>query len=232
MDDALKERAFEVVDRKIRSASLAEIGGFRPPADARTSWFGGNFVLPSSEQWPSSGGGPMIPLLQIVVAELPYAPPQLDGAALVQVFIDSRALPLELPARNGNGWLLTSRSQLSGLERRMTPPEVAIVRPFPVRWRRTDNEAPSWDEAWDDGTHDEFMRRHDAIDLFYDRYQSHTFTKVGGWPSWIQSAVRPGGEHFVLQISSEEKPRWMVGDNGNLYVFNVAGEWLLQWDCY
>jgi hypothetical protein len=25
---------------------------------------------------------------------------------------------------------------------------------------------------------------------------------------------------------------WMAGDNGNLYVFEVDGEWLLQWDGY
>jgi hypothetical protein len=230
--DLLKQRAFDVVERKIRSASIAQIGGFRPPADPRVSWFGGNFVLPPDERWPSSDRGPMIPLLQVAVQELPYVPSQFDAAVLVQVFIDARELPLELPAKNGDGWLLILRSDMSGLERRMTPTEAAVVRPFPVRWVRRDNEAPSWDEAWDDRAHDEFMRRADAVDLFCDRYQSHSFTKVGGWPSWIQSAVEPGGEHFVLQIASEEKPRWMVGDNGKLYIFNVRGEWLLQWDCY
>jgi hypothetical protein len=232
MTDLLKQRAFEAVDRKLRPASVAEIGGFRPPADPMTSWFGGKFVLPAGESWPVSMSGPMIPLLQIVVAELPYKPPQFEGVALVQVFIDAKKLPLKLPAKNGDGWRLILRSDLSVLEPQLTPPELSNLRPFPVRWRRVENEAPSWDEAWQDRQHGAFMRRADAIDLYHASYQNHVSTKIGGWPSWIQSAVEPGGEKFVLQISSEEKPRWMAGDNGNLYVFEVEGEWLLQWDCY
>jgi hypothetical protein len=232
MTDLLKQRAFEAVDRKLRPASIAEIGGFRPPTDPRTSWFGGKFVLPPGEPWPSSKSGPMIPLIQIAVAELPYKPLQFEGAALVQVFIDAKKLPRKLPAKNGDNWKLILRSDIGSLEPHSTPPEAAGLRPFPVRWRRVENEAPSWDEAWEDGPHDEFMRRSDAVDLYHASYQSHSSTKLGGWPTWIQSAVEPGGDRFVLQISSEEKPRWMAGDNGNLYIFEVDGEWLLQWDCY
>lgn len=232
MSDSVKEQAFAAVDRKLRSASIAEIGGFRPPADPATSWFGGNFILPPSEAWPATEHGAMLPLLQVVVAELPYAPVQLEGTALVQVFLDSKQLPLDLPAPSGNRWLLKARPGLGGLERRMTPPEAALLRPFPVRWRRAKNEAPTWDEACGPRMHDEFVHRADSIDLFHDHYSSHHATKVGGWPSWIQGAVSPGGEHFVLQIASEEKPRLMLGDNGKLYIFEVNGEWLLQWDCY
>jgi hypothetical protein len=231
MTDLLKQRAFEAVDRKLRPVSVAEIGGFRPPIDPKTSWFGGKFVLPAGESWPVSKGGPMIPLLQILVAELPYKPPQFEGVALVQLFVDAKKLPRKLPAKNGDGWRLILRSDIGVLEPHSTPPEASSLRPFPVRWRHSENDAPSWDEAWDDG-HDEFMRRKDAGDLYDGKYQNHPATKIGGWPSWIQSAAEPGGEHFVLQISSEQKPGWMAGDNGNLYVFEVGGEWLLQWDCY
>lgn len=174
----------------------------------------------------------MIPLIQIAVEELPYKPPQFEGVALVQVFIDAKKLPRKLPAKNGDKWQLILRPDISGLEPHSTPPGADGIRPFPVRWRRVENEAPSWDEAWEDGPHDEFMRRSDAVDLYHASYQNHSSTKIGGWPSWIQSAAQPGGERFVLQISSEEKPRWMAGDNGNLYIFEVDGEWLLQWDCY
>ncbi|MFC4309461.1 DUF1963 domain-containing protein [Steroidobacter flavus] len=232
MTDLLKQQAFEAVDRKLRPVSIAEIGGFRPPAEPRTSWFGGKFVLPPAESWPVSKNGLMIPLLQVAVEELPYKPPQFEGIAMVQVFVDAKELPLNLPAKNGEGWQLIVRTDSSGLEPRATPPEAALLRPFPIRWSRAENDAPSWDEAWDDRQHEKFMRRPSAGDAYSRKYQSHPFTKIGGWPAWIQSAVEPGGKHFVLQIASAEKPRWMVGDNGNLYVFEVEGEWLLQWDCY
>lgn len=232
MTDLLKQRAFEAVDQKLRPASIAEIGGFRPPADPRTSWFGGKFVLPPGESWPTSKNGPMVPLLQVAVEELPYRPPQFEGVALVQLFVDAKELPLKLPAKNGDGWQLILRTDTSILEPHVTPPDAALLRPFAIRWRRAENDAPSWDEAWEDGQHEKFMRRASAADAYSRKYQNHSSTKIGGWPSWIQSAVEPGGERFVLQISSEEKPRWMAGDNGNLYIFEVDGEWLLQWDCY
>ena len=45
----------------------------------------------------------------------------------------------------------------------------------------------------------EFM---DATLCFYERYEVHRGTKVGGWPGWVQKPLTdPDG--FVIQIASE-----------------------------
>ena len=112
----------------------------------------------------------------------------------------------------------------------LAPPDEPSVRPFPVRWKLSETEGPQWDDAWGLFDLTEFNKLEDAIDLFYDRYQRHAHTKVGGWPNYTQSSV--GSDDYVFQIGSEEKPRWMWGDNGNGYFFFRDGKWFLYWDCY
>ena len=69
------ERTFAALDQHLRKASLAQLGGFRPPDTPYTAWFGGNFIGYASDEWPTTPHGPMLPLLQVIIAELPYCPP-------------------------------------------------------------------------------------------------------------------------------------------------------------
>lgn len=227
--DEVIAAAFAALDCHIRRASIAEIGGFRPSGAAITSYFGGQFVAYPGDEWPTNDGDPMIPLLQVRTDELPYRPAALEGIALFNVFIGPRELPLDLPAESGDGWLLRSYPSLDNLTPLMPTPSPQ-VRSFPIRWRLSETEGPLWEDAW--GLYDlaEFNELTDAINLFYDRYERHSFTKIGGWPSFIQSPV--DSDHYVFQIGSEEKPRWMWGDNGNGYFSFKDGKWFLYWDCY
>lgn len=227
--DELITAVFAGLDRHIRRASIAEIGGFRPPEVPITSYFGGRFVGESGEDWPQWENEPMLPLLQIKTDELPHRPQALDGIVLLNVFIGSKELPIDLPAENGNGWLLRTYSSMEGLSPLTTPSE-SWIRPFPIRWKLSETEGPQWEDAW--GLYDltEFNKLGDAVNLFYARYKRHYLTKVGGWPSFIQGS--PGSEGYVFQIGSEEKPRWMWGDNGNGYFSFKEGKWFLYWDCY
>ena len=38
----------------------------------------------------------------------------------------------------------------------------------------------------------------------------------------------------MLQIASEEKPRFMIGDNGTMYFYYDKDnkEWFMHWDCF
>lgn len=171
----------------------------------------------------------MLPLLQIKTDELPHRPQALESIALLNVFIGPKELPIDLPAENGNGWLLRTYSSTDGLSPLSAPAE-SWIRPFPVRWKLSETEGPQWEDAW--GLYDltEFNKVDDAVKLFYDRYKRHYSTKVGGWPSFIQGSL--GSPGYVFQIGSEEKPRWMWGDNGNGYFSFKEGKWFLYWDCY
>jgi uncharacterized protein YwqG len=227
-DDIVKA-AFAAVDRHIRRASMAEIGGFRPSTTPITSYFGGRFVGLPGEEWPLNGRLPMIPLLQVRTDELPYLHEALYDIALFNVFIGPDELPIDLPAENGEGWVLRSYSTLEGLVELPKPTENR-VRVFPVRWFASETEGPQWEDAWDLHDLSEFNKLDDAINLFSDRYTQRYCTKVGGWPSYTQSP--PGLDGYVFQIGSEEKPRWMWGDNGNGYFYRRDGTWSLFWDCY
>jgi hypothetical protein len=227
--DEVIAQTFAAIDHHVRCASIAVIGGFRPPAEAVTSFFGGRFVGNPGEPWPATDGKPMIPLLQIRSDELAYRPAALKEWELLNVFIGPDKLPTDLPAENGDGWLVRSYSKLENLEPLATPAEIA-VRPFPIRWQLSSSEAPIWDDAWELHDLSEFNKLEDAIELFYDRYQAQSRTKVGGWPSYTQGS--PGSDGFVFQIGSEEKPQWMWGDNGSGYFYFRNGKWFLHWDCY
>ncbi|WP_222853026.1 hypothetical protein [Massilia genomosp. 1] len=96
----------DALRQHLRSASLATAGGFRPPQDPLTSWFGRAVGLPH-ETLPEFEGKPMFPLLQIRVAGLPCVPGQLRDVALLVLFHNQSRHPFDLP--HGEGWLIRER---------------------------------------------------------------------------------------------------------------------------
>jgi hypothetical protein len=226
-----REGLFQIVDRHVRRPAVAQIGGFRPDAGLK-SWFGGGFFLPPELPWPSSGGKPMIPLLQVVTSELPVLPPSLNDVEVLQVFVGDD-LPVDTPAFGGPGFSVLT-FQAAPLEPRDPPLDYASPRPFQIRWSLGKEEGPSWEDVSDLVPYEllkDFVKEADCFKAYYDRYAPHPTTKVGGWPSYIQGAPGIDAE-FVLQVASEEKPRWMLGDNGTLYFFTNGREWGLHGDCY
>ena len=58
----------------------------RPPRDPFASWLGRVRVARPGEDWPRGEAGPLAPLCQVNVVELPERPPALRGVAFVAVF--------------------------------------------------------------------------------------------------------------------------------------------------
>lgn len=91
----------EELRSKLRTASVAQVGGFRPTADPITSWFLKGVALPGAGL-PVWKGQPMFPLLQIRVDELPVIPEQLKGIALLVLYHNMESHPFDkLMARGG-----------------------------------------------------------------------------------------------------------------------------------
>jgi hypothetical protein len=64
-DEVIAE-TFAALDRHLRRASIAEVGGFRPPDDPIASYFGGRFVgrrrrNVAAERWPADDPPPAGP---------------------------------------------------------------------------------------------------------------------------------------------------------------------------
>jgi len=212
---------------------IAKIGGFRPEENIK-SWFGGNFLIEKQMEWPKYNGKYMVPVIQIAVSEIPNGKDFFGDTEIVQVFIDRDRLPSGYPAKNGEGWLLHEIKTSEGLSRCETPDESDLYKKFQIRWEISqDEDYPCWEEAWDYYDLSEINESDELSDRFFDEFDQYDSSKIGGYAAYIQSPVKKG-YRYVFQISTEEKPRFMVGDNGNIYFYksNDNGEWHLNWDCY
>jgi len=216
---------------KLRPASLATAGGFRPPEDPVTSWFCRGVGYPD-EGLPIWKGEPMFPLLQVRIDELPYVPEQIRHLSLLVLFHNLREYPFDLP--HGEGWLIREYKTTDNL--RLLPPVDHPYRAFPVGWSRIDDDAPGWEEAWNVVDLTAVNEDEAASEAFFSQFKNHSCTKMGGYPTEIQHQVGPGEGRdglpadFVFQVGSEEKVKWMWADNGIGYFFrSPSGEW--RWSC-
>lgn len=216
-----------------RPASVAQIGGFRPPEYLDTSWFGGNFLGLPGENWPQGQSTPMIPLLQVRINELPYCPPALVGIQLLTVFYDTETL--STPVDNGDGWLIRAYSDIAALEPLSAPaPGPDWPRVFPIRWTLIAEDNPGWETSWelDPAALQVINASENASQRHSDLPRCYT-TKVGGWPTYIQGAPDLPGKDFVLQIASEEKPQWSLWDSGTIYIYrSPEGKWQMHLDFF
>lgn len=227
MNNEVRE-ALDLLQQKSKKASVAEIGGFRPPDNPTTSWFGGLGVGHAGESLPIYQNHEMIPLLQINVTELPYVPPGLSDIKLLILFMNPVSIPFDKP--HGEGWLIREYKSLDDLvplpEAKVTP----IVRPFPVKWRLEEGETPGWEDAWDVVDLTSVNEDEEGTEIFLENMKNDPGTKVGGYPSEIQHGV--GLDGYVFQVGSEEKPGWMWGDNGIGYFFKSDNTWRFDSQSY
>ncbi|MBQ4524014.1 MAG: DUF1963 domain-containing protein [Lachnospiraceae bacterium] len=71
-------------------------------------------------------------------------------------------------------------------------------------------------------------------DIFEENYDKH---KIGGYPSFCQQPYRfedYEGYEYVFQISSDEKAKFNIVDDGNFYFFynEKEGKWKVHCDFY
>jgi len=163
----------------------------------------------------------MFPLLQIRVDELPVIPPQLRETALLVVFLNMSTIPFDAP--HGEGWLIREYPTLADL---LPLPEIKTpFRPFPIQWRKVDDDAPGWDDGWEVMDLTTINEDEAATARFFAEFNRYDGTKVGGYPTGVQHEV--GVTDFVFQIDSEPKVGWIWVDSGIGYFHRdvAGGEW-------
>lgn len=209
------------IDNILRSASVAQIGGFRPPETHLASWFGGQGVALPGEELPTYKGDKMFPLLQVRIDELPVIPEILKDTAMLVVFMNKETLPYD--SMNGDGFLVREHKTLEGLQPIPDGDANTIIKKFPIKWGQVENDAPTWDDLL-------YMEQHDPNleEGYHDRFTTHEGTKFGGYPLTIQAATWNKG--YVFQIDSEYDAGWSWADNGVGYFFK-NNDWYLDWQC-
>jgi hypothetical protein len=217
-----------------KKAIILEVGGFRPPDDPLACWFGRVAVARRDEEWPKTNGLPMHALCQLNLADLPFRPPRLADLAMITVFVGPNDLPLDTP--NGNNWCLRAYRDLSELITIQPPNTGSKVRAFPMRPKVIEEDFPCWDDVPID-------LPDDVADRYHDLYANVPGTKLGGWPTVIQSEIfwapwnqHPAAPEFVFQVDSSEKTGWSWGDGGVGYFGRGTtpgreDEWALAWQC-
>lgn len=208
-----------------RRASLAEIGGFRPAQDPLASWAGRVRVALPGEQWPTTGGEPMLALAQLNLTEAPYVPPVLSDIAMLTLFVGPYRLPVDDP--NGTHWELRAYRSLEGLVELDEPQPARADDPkarkggqttytaLPIRWEQVEDH-PSRDDI-----PPELLDEYDELDDAGEAPQPHSGLKVGGWPLCVQSEVQWSGldgVEFALQIDGDNRFGFEVGDGGVFYI--------------
>ena len=219
------QQTLEELRDHLRPASVAQIGGFRPPGDPCASWFGRGVCLPG-ETLPTYKGRDLFPLLQINVRELPYVPAGLSGIGLLVLFHSRDEHPFGKP--HGEGWLIREYVSLEGLIPLPQSAEPDIVRPFPIRWSLVEDDAPGWEDAWSVLDLSAINADDEASSAFFNDFSRYCQTKIGGYPYEIQHGA--GLDDYVFQVGSEGKAGWEWVDGGIGYYFkDSSGEW--RWDC-
>lgn len=212
---------------------IAKIGGFRPDPSIM-SWFGGNFLIEKGLSWPKYQGNNMLPVIQMCISEIPEGKEYFGDIEILQVFINNDKLPIKGLAKNGHGWLLREYKMAQNLMIIQNPGDSVIFKTFPIKWYvGENNDYPCWEESWKYHDMSVINENEELTERFFEEFNSYLYTKIGGYASYIQSPCE-GDYEYIFQISSEEKPRFMIGDNGKLYILKSKedGEWYLNWDCY
>lgn len=226
-------KAFQELNLIGKTPAIAKIGGFRPDP-AIHSWFAGHFFIDPNQGWPTDQDGAMIPILQIYLPEVPGGMNGFNECKLIQIFLNQNTLPIDI-TKNGEGWKLIEYASIEGLEVAETPEEVRGLKAFQIQWNENEQrDFPCWEEAWSYVDLSEVNESEEATNHFFNQYTNYSFTKIGGYGAYIQSPPHQQQGEFMLQIASEEKPRFMIGDNGTMYFYynKELKEWLMHWDCF
>jgi hypothetical protein len=189
-----------------RPASLLEF--FGPPPmefDLSATMFGRVTAGFPGEEWPVYRGRLMQPVAQLNLLEAPYLPENLRDVALIALFFDRDARPID--AENGDGWLLRSYPALDDLCALTMPAEFERARGSPARYRLLESDFPDWEDAADLAAIPE-----DLADAWEDDFGSTAGSKLGGWPSLLQSKVswaandeHPAAPKYAFQIARMDK---------------------------
>ena len=227
-EEEIIRSTFAIIDDQLRSASIAQVGGFRPSDEPFASYFGGRFYGLPGEEYPTCNGRVLSALLQVNLEELPFVPAKLHEIRFITVFVDEENLPFG--NHNGDGWVIRTYDSLSELILLPESTYQTNIKPFPIRWSLIEGDAPDWTSAWEYVNPTGFLELSQAIELFSEKYQTRQGTKIGGWPHYLQDDDKNLGD-FVFQIDSEYKANWMWGDAGIAYFFKDETEtWFMDWD--
>lgn len=216
----------------MKKAIRMQIGGFRPPKDKYSSFFGKVNFCSNGESWPESNGKPMIALCQINLNELPFRPDGLEDIDFITLFIDSSYFPSD--DTDCDNWCLRTYRNTDDLIEMPCIETGSSIIPFPMR-PEVIEDYPCWDDLPIDCPEE-------LEEDFYSLFPNQSGFKLGGWPTLLQSEIFWSSNEefnptFIFQVDSIEKCNWVLADGGIAYlgretVKGKLDEWFISWQSY
>ena len=195
-----------------RPVTRLEVGGFRPTERREASTFGRVCLARPGEAWPTWRDKPLWPLCQLNISEAQYLPKNLGDLCMISIYIaeplvDSLTFCIGITNdESDHPWRMRTYQNFEDLVELKSPQLDSPIRPFEARWRAVERDYP---------THDliPIELPPDIEENYYgiDGITTLEGTKLGGWPSCIQSEPwwdyqADGAEfEYALQVDSEEK---------------------------
>jgi uncharacterized protein YwqG len=216
-----------------RTASVVEVGGFRPSNDPAASNFGLTPLALPNEAWPEHEGRPLLFVCQLNLSAAPFVPELVRDVGLLTFFVKPDLG--RLSQTNGADWQLRAYPAAEGLVPLPAPPNAPKAgRGFECCWQACADQ-PVYDDP-----ERVVPPGFDPDDVHLDNVRR---TKVGGYASNIQSEPwwgyrkHPAAPRYCLQINSEPKVGLVWGDSGTIYLARGTAvgferEWFLDWQCY
>lgn len=193
---------------------------------------GGIFYDVPGKTWPKGSNGPLRPLIQIAINELPYIPKKIENLVGLCIYIDMDYVEYGSVPQEGADVVI-----------REIPKDTEIVslkNPIDSKFEEHDIE---WIEFLDYPGRDDFLEWLDKQGVLYDdqdknfcelleTYSNYGFTKINGWPTTIQSPSCGVNENdeFAIQFSLDiELP---FGDSTvfTLSWANRINDWFTEWE--
>lgn len=222
-----------------RKATLFETGGFRPQNDSSESWIGKVYLFGKEEEIPKDkNGNEMISLAQLCLEKLPFVPTILSNSKIITIFI-SKEFP-QVFDKMGDYWLIREYKKDALIKIKSLHSIHSHLKPFPLNPKLVNDDCPIWDGGGlDEETEDEILdlENEGVIDDYYDFTEHYYHTKIGGYPSFMQSGIGNGegfgkGFEYVFQISSDSKANFNVVNSGSMMFAKnkETEEWSIYYD--
>lgn len=228
------EDALSRIQALARPASVAQIGGFRPPNTSLASWFGGNFVGHPGETWPMGATEPMVPLLQVRTDELSYCPAVLQGIRLFTIFWEAKEIVASHTLLNGQGCCIRTYSAIDDLVPLVPSRERWAQRgriwpsPLPVFWKFFPDDNIGF-EAYESHSMEMNVILQDGYELDFSYLPRFNGTKIGGWPSWFNP--ERSADNFILEIHTHGRPDMTLLCGAMVEIFcTPSGDWQMHLD--
>ncbi|SFQ35736.1 hypothetical protein [Enterovibrio norvegicus] len=171
--------------------------------DEFSSRTGGTFYDIPGKSWPMGSSGPLRPLLQIVVNELPYIPKQISHLMGICIYIDKGYVTFDILSEEGGELVVREIPKGSTIHPLSNPTENKFEEKD-IKWEKFIDYPSSSDFIeWLDNQNVDCDFESNEFEKALIKYSNYGFSKINGWPTTIQgpSYDEPNVDECTIQVS-------------------------------